>query len=185
MRCRTGSSRQAWGWGAAAIVACSLFFAAAPAQAQWKASPFGIGGRIGDPSGVSIKYWLASKSALQFDVGWRAAYWRSGRGVYYPGPTLSVDWVFQIVNFAPRSPKVWFGVHIGAGGAFSFVDECYVDTLGYTYCSNALTARMPIAFNVYIRKVHIEAFAELVPGLRLTPRMRPTFAGSIGARYYF
>ncbi|MEE8408631.1 MAG: hypothetical protein V3T05_03405, partial [Myxococcota bacterium] len=108
---------------------------------------------------------------------------------YYPrGPTLSVDWVYQFARFGPKSPKVWFGTHIGAGVSFGFVsdDACYYDAfINNRYCRNALTARMPIAFNVYLAKVRFEFFVEIIPGLRLAPLVQPTLSGSLGARYFF
>ncbi len=181
---RGQTNRLGFGLLTAALVAAAIVTAPSAARAQWNGHDFGMGLRFGDPTGITGKVWLDGHSAVQFDVGWVARYNRFG--YYSSAPALSFDWVYQFARFGPKSHKVWFGTHIGAGGSFGFVsDNCFWDSFGNKICKNALTARMPIAFNVYLAKPRFEFFVEIVPGLRLTPFLRPTLSGSLGARYYF
>jgi hypothetical protein len=158
------------------------------AQAQYNGHDFGLGLRFGDPTSLSGKYWLSTDDALQFDLGWHAAYHRQTTTYlyYYPGPALSLDWVHKFAHFGPASRRVWFGAHIGVGGTLDFAtSDCYYDAFDNRYCRSAATVHVPVALNVYLAGVRLEFFAELAPGLRFYPPLDITMSFSLGARYYF
>ena len=171
----------------AAGVAAASFGWVREARAQWSGHEFGAGLRFGDPTGLTGKVWLDASSALQFGVGWHPGYPRyRGYVYYYPGPVVSADWVYSVTRFGPRSRKVWFGVHVGAGMALDFVaGHCYYDALGHRTCSMGVLARMPVALNFSIAKVRLEFFLEVTPAFRILPLFTPALYFSCGGRYYF
>ncbi|MFC1610870.1 hypothetical protein ACFL6C_07920 [Myxococcota bacterium] len=165
-------------------ISCAVLLLLAAADAQ--AVEFGAGFRLGDPSGLTGKVFLTREHAIQFGVGFHPGYPGHGDPAYLPGPVLTIDWVYLIKRFGPASRKVWFGIHLGAGCALDFVaGDCYHDLLGKRACGTGILARMPVGLGLYIAKVRLEIFVEVVPAVRLLPSLAPALYLSGGARYFF
>ena len=174
----------------ALLVAVVMCGSSVSLAAVGPAHPFGLGFQGGDPAGFSAKYWLDNDDALQFALGWRPGV-RFGRGYYSSAaPLATIDWTHHFGRFGPRSKKVWFRIHVGAGAGMGYVSGgCYYDSFGPRYCSGdtavAAIGRVPVGFSAYLAKVRFEFFAQIVPSWRLAPEPYPILMGSAGVRYYF
>jgi hypothetical protein len=68
-----------------------LIAAAGPAAAQEEKGTFGLGLIIGEPTGVSAKYYLADDTALDFAAGGAVI----GRGIQVHGDFLWHPWILE------------------------------------------------------------------------------------------
>lgn len=71
----------------------------------------GLGGGLGDPTGPSLKLFLAPQHALQFDFGWAPMH--HGNGI------LHANYLFHFPTFVSNS-VMDFGMYIGAGIGMAF-----------------------------------------------------------------
>jgi hypothetical protein len=124
-------------------------------------SEIGIGIMLGDPTGISGKYWLSEKSAVSLGISWSVIKERltllgsynkeieikteikEGKFFFYPGVGLFVN--------IPSS----FGIYIPLGLDFNF------------------------------KKYPINVFFEIDPGIKILPETTFSIFGYIGARYVF
>ncbi len=142
-----------------------------PAHAQVQLGPapdatFGVGGQIGDPSGVSLKFYeqpgIAWDLLLAFD--------------------LSSDSDFVFFN----AHRVWerpiegtpLRYYYGPGGFVGFDDGPGDDDDDVV-----LGGSFTLGLTLFIERVEI--FANLTPRLRLLPATDGGFGGGLGLRYYF
>lgn len=79
--------------------------------ARSKGRRVGLGGGLGDPTGPSLKLFLAPKHALQFDFGWAPMHHNSG--------ILTVNYLFHFPTFVSNS-VMDFGMYIGGGLGLAF-----------------------------------------------------------------
>lgn len=149
---------------------CSTVLTAGPALA---AGNFGLGFVLGDPSGITAKYFLGDDHALAAGIGDTA-----GHGFY-----LNVDY---LKHFRGIIPAPEFALYLGGGGAFyhyhrehnsSFRDDDKEE--------NRLEARVPFGINYVFKPVPVEVFFELAPAIRLVPDVDFRIRAGLGARYYF
>lgn len=71
----------------------------------------GLGGGLGDPTGPSLKLFLAPQHALQFDFGWAPMH--HGNGI------LTANYLFHFPTFVSNS-VMDFGLYLGAGLGLAF-----------------------------------------------------------------
>lgn len=71
----------------------------------------GLGGGLGDPTGPSLKVFLAPQHALQFDFGWAPMH--HGNGI------LHANYLFHFPTFVSNS-VMDFGLYLGAGLGMAF-----------------------------------------------------------------
>lgn len=101
--------------------------AAAPAEAAKLRGDrrVGIGGGLGDPTGPSLKLFLAPQHALQFDFGWAPMH--HGNGI------LTANYLFHFPAFVSNS-VMDFGLYLGAGLGLAFwAGRYYHGYHGYGY----------------------------------------------------
>jgi hypothetical protein len=143
----------------------------------------GIGFVLGDPTGLSGKYWVGSTNAV--DVGLGFASYGSGFGAscYYDDrnvrrcygyfdTSLNVDYLWQSNIVRGPAQLDWY---IGAGGRVLIFGGRGFD----------IAARAPIGLALMFNNPSfLEVFFELVPALYLAP---PNFTieGGLGVRFYF
>lgn len=166
-----------------ALSALALCFALGlPGKAQAReGGPFGLGVMIGDPTGLSFKYHLGARNAVDGGVGYG---WR-GRWFH-----THVDYLFQF-------PQRWGGgdwlPYVGAGGKLIVWNDHYHGR-GYYYYDHdwydddddvGLGVRVPVGLAWHPRRVPIDVFAELAPTVWVFPGTHFDFDFSIGARFYF
>jgi hypothetical protein len=125
-----------------------------------KPKEWGFGLIIGDPTGVTAKYWQDKNVAYEFAFGSQLA--RAGIGVH-------ADYLYHLYLFedAPQAP-----LYIG-GGIFLGGSETTISTGG-----------RGVAGWSYLFDEPFEIFMQLSPNCALLPEIEFFFSFSIGARLY-
>lgn len=134
------------------------------AQAQTNSGDFGIGVILGEPTGISAKFYNGGNSALDFGAAWSFG---TNASMH-----LHADYLFHrfdlITVDVGRLP-----LYYGIGGRLRFADE---STVGL---------RIPIGLSYYFENDPLEIFFEVVPILDLAPATNFSGNGGVGLRYYF
>ena len=134
--------------------------------------PFGLGLVIGDPTGVTAKYWLSQSTAVDGTVGLSSSHihfhinhvWhkfgifdidKKPIDLYYGVGARMKDWERETGPNRSNSSGVYFG------------------------------ARAPVGLRHQFRDPSIEAFVELALGVDLIPRTGVGLDFGLGARYFF
>ncbi|WP_234571488.1 hypothetical protein [Rhodohalobacter sp. 614A] len=144
------------------IVICSISVVDS-AQAQDR--KFGIGGIIGDPSGVTAKGWLSESTAI-------AGAFSVNLGEDYSWFLLQADFLKQ------NTLAVWEEALLQShfGGGLRVVSGDY---------SDYVALRAPIGIDVNAIDAPVEVFMEVVPTIDVDPEIFFYFTGAMGFRYYF
>jgi hypothetical protein len=146
---------------------------------------FGLGVVLGDPAGISAKYWLGATNALDFALGFvdygPYNYYCPNNpnqrcfGAY--NPNISADYLWQSKLVRSTAQLDWY---IGLGGRAYFWGD-----YSYRYGFD-LAARAPIGLALMFNNPSaLEVFVELVPQLHLVQSFGFDPSGGLGARYYF
>ena len=131
---------------------------------------FGLGIIVGEPTGVSFKFWSSQK------IGWDAgAAWSFVDGSFFQihGDFLVHD--FNLLKVDTGRMSFYYGA--GARLKFGSNNASGSDTI--------LSLRVPVGISYEFDKTPVELFLEVVPMLDLVPKTEIGMAGAIGFRYYF
>jgi hypothetical protein len=126
----------------------------------------GAGIMIGEPTGISAKYWLSGENAL--DAGLAYSLFSQSNGV-----TLHLDYLFHLSHIYISNQT--FLPYYGFGGKVKFP--------GSRQSSLGARGVAGIAW-IYAPK-HIDVFLELASIFNLLPATELSLDASLGARYYF
>jgi hypothetical protein len=127
---------------------------------------FGVGVIVGEPTGITIKYMLDDKSAIDAGVGWET----SGDNEFH----IYGDYLYHM-NDLIKVPQGKLPLYFGGG--LRFIDrEKKKDKFGI---------RIPVGIEYLFGNVPLGAFFELVPILNLTPDTEFDFEAGIGIRFFF
>jgi hypothetical protein len=128
-------------------------------------SGFGLGIILGQPTGLSAKYWLSSSNALDFGLGY--SFEKNSRF------HLHADYLFHANHLFNTTENI--SLHYGPGGRLK------------TFSNGDL--RLGFRFDVGLTWVPknspVDVFVEIVPLLDIIPETVFSFNGGIGVRYYF
>ena len=138
---------------------------------------FGLGVIIGEPTGISAKFWTSSVHAFDFGLGWSIGGDRIGKHeeYYEEGSRVHfhMDYLWHAFNAIHSSER--FPLYYGIGGR--------INTGGGYDPSLAVRGVFGIAWLPH--NTPIDVFLELVPSLQLTPSTGFGIDAGIGARYFF
>ena len=134
-------------------------------QAQDKG--YGIGIILGEPSGLSGKYWLNNTNALDFGLGFSFTSFNNSR------LQLSCDYLWNNYNLLKTSEKLV--IYYGPGAKLL--------TGGNNDAK--LGVRGVAGIGWFIKDAPIDIFFEVAPVVYLIPGTILKIDGGIGARYYF
>ena len=143
----------------ALILALAVLFAL-PAAAQ-KKGDLGVGLFVGDPLGVTGKYFLDDSNALNLGMGVSEDF------------VMNFDLVHHIWQFSPQPKKGRLAPYGAIGGRLEWQDHT---DFGIRF--------MPGLSYWPDMKRLFEIFVEVGPVLRLTHGRRTTVDGSVGLRWY-
>lgn len=147
------------------------------AQAQGApAQGFGLGIQVGATDGLSAKWWLNERNALQFGFGFGLDQAYFGRA-----PLASVDYLWHPSMLA-QGPVVRLLWHIGVGGEVGFGEAYYRNAQRY---SSEMGARGPVGLDLLFNQQPIDVFIEAAPTFVVIPYFDFVIEGNLGARYYF
>lgn len=95
------------------LVFSNLLFAHGPGNKK-----FGFGIVLGEPTGLTVKYWTANLNALNFTLGGRS---------YFGSPRLGFDYLWHFYAFDTRIVNIYAGpglaVGFGEGNGFWYEDK--------------------------------------------------------------
>ena len=140
----------------------ALLFYSVVAQQPQPDYRFEAGVMVGEPTGLSLKYWITRYSAVDLAAGWSF----SDANV-----DLSLD--YQYHYFWPNFPRGELPLFFGLGVALQIEDESYFG------------ARIPLGVQYIFEEPRFTAFLEIAPELRLIPDTELAAAGGIGLRFRF
>ena len=157
---------------AVTIIAVSAF---SGAFAQ-KANELGIGAVGGEPTGLSLKYWLDNYQAVDAGIGWS----------FYANDSfaLHADYLlhsFSILPLAGTPNKL--PVYFGAGLRFKAKNNH--GGVAQNEDDSIWGIRIPVGVSYLFAGQPLDLFAEVAPVLDFAPEGEITLNGGIGLRYYF
>lgn len=136
------------------------FFISHTAKAQVEG--FGLGLIFGDPTGLSMKYFVDEKNAIDGAVAW--SFW--GEFFYVHADYL---WHFDVIDVSSGS----LPFYVGVGPKLGFSNDF------------RMGARIPLGITYLFDTVPIDLFIEIAPGMNFTPATQGDFDAGLGARFYF
>lgn len=146
---------------------CAITFSGTASAAHADHGSIGAGVVLGIPTGLSGKFWLSQKDAIDVALGWNfEERWFALQTGYLYNHSIDVSSGF-------------LAAYIGVGGLFEAVplaDERPIDKM-------YLSGRIPLGLE-YIYEP-ISFFAEVDPLLSLYPGLGFHFGGGVGFRFYF
>lgn len=163
-------------YGVALVALCGMAVQADEAMAA-KNSPtditedyvgkFGAGIILGEPTGLSVKYWLNQRLAIDGAAGWSI----HDDSEFY----LHSDLLVHKFDLIPV-PEGKLPVYLGGGAFVRFREGHHDDELG---------VRVPVGVSYMFENLPLDIFAEIAPGIELAPSTRIDVSGGIGIRYWF
>ena len=137
-----------------------LFLSAANAQSKG----IGLGLIVGEPTGISFKYWTGSTTAFDAALAWSFI----DEGAFH----IHGDYIFH--NFTLITiPEGKLPFYYGIGARIKTAND------------TKLGVRVPLGLAYLFNSAPIDIFLEIVPILDLTPKTDFAINAALGARYYF
>ena len=127
---------------------------------------FGIGAIFGEPTGISLKYFLTDVMAVDGVVGWAFS---DDTDLHFHSDVL---WHKHDIFTVSQGEVSLYG---GVGGRVRFRE----------HDSDRVGIRFPVGLAYRVETVPVDIFAEIAPVLDVAPSTRGDFTGGIGARYWF
>lgn len=125
---------------------------------------FGAGIVVGEPTGLSGKYWLSQTTALDGAVAWSFL----NEGSFY----IHADYLFHYFDIisieSGKMPLYW-----GFGAKVALANEA------------VLGAQVPLGIAYLFDGAPLDVFLEIRPGFNIAPATQFDMSGGIGVRFYF
>ena len=128
--------------------------------------PLGIGFSAGEPTGLSLKYWLTEKFAVDAGGGYSFA--------NSEGFQMYSDFLFHKFDLI-HVPRGELPLYFGVGGRLKFPE----------HGDNIAGLRLPVGLSYLFPDTPLELFAEVAPIVDVSPVGELRWNGGIGLRYYF
>lgn len=145
------------------LVFCSIYFlCGAMSHAQNRG--FGIGIILGEPTGLSGKYWLSNTTAVDGGLAWSFARESS---LHIHG-----DYLWHMFD-ALKTEDVDIPLYVGVGGRMKLSKDA------------RLGVRIVGGFNYLVYSVPLDLFLEIAPIMDLIPATSLAINGGIGVRFFF
>jgi hypothetical protein len=147
------------------LLGCLLVAGFTESKAQHKG--FGMGIMVGEPTGLSFKYWLSTASAPDGGVAWS----------FYDHPSfnLHADYLWHKFDLIPVG-KGELPLYFGVGSRLKLQSDEGDSEFGI---------RFPVGISYIFGEGHFDTFAEIVPIMDLFPATMFNMNGAIGIRFYF
>ncbi len=147
------------------LISNNLFAAKQTTETKTKQRGFfGIGIIIGEPSGITLKYWLDKNSGIDLALAWS---FEKEASLRIHGDYL---WHFKDVLNVPHGE---FMPYIGGGLLINISDKAKIGI------------RVPFGIEYFLSSIPIEIFLELVPVLNIVPATTMGANVGLGIRFYF
>lgn len=126
---------------------------------------FGLGIILGEPTGISAKYWTSSTTAFDFGLGY--SFERHSR------LHLHSDYLFHVKNLFQTNENIQ--LYYGPGARLKLVDDG----------DSRLGFRFDVGLVWIPQNAPIDVFVEIAPLLDIIPETDFSFNGGIGVRFFF
>ena len=165
------------------LIATAFLFAlqlsaASAYSAQDSSRPFGLGIILGEPTGLSAKYYLSSRNAIDGGLAY------SFNNFIY----IFADYLFHFPGAFGGSTRFSseLSPYLGIGAIFlGSTNSGSRNRAYFSDSSGALGMRLPLGIEWSPSEHPIGIFIEVVPGLGIIPGTFGFIEGGIGGRYYF
>jgi len=159
-------------------IATLMLAASANAQGP-QGNSFGFGIVLGEPLGLSAKYWSSSKNAWQAHLG----------ASYFGSPRIQVDYLWHLDVFKSPVVKLIAGPGVGLGFGHEGSGIWYKNKGNkYWYYREdddfGIGVRVITGINIIPKATPIEIFLELGPNIGLFPGFGVGLDGAVGIRFY-
>jgi hypothetical protein len=145
------------------------------AFAQNEEKQLGIGLILGEPTGLSVKYWLDEEHAVDGGVAW--SFWDGD------GFQLHSDFLWHNFDLLddPGGVDGKLPVYLGVGARLKFRDD---EGRHHDDNDTVFGIRVPLGVSYLFDGKPIDLFAEIAPILDLTPDIELNFSLALGVRFY-
>lgn len=135
-----------------------------PFSASAQTKKVGVGIILGQPTGLSAKFWMNQKSAIDVAAAWQ----------FLPAGTVYVqaDYLYQIYHVFPVK-KGSLPLYIGVGASAT------------VQANPTIGLRVPIGIEYLFPDAPFDAFLEIGIGMSVYPATRVQPNGGVGLRYTF
>jgi hypothetical protein len=134
---------------------------------------FAIGGMVGDPTGLSMKFRTRGRLAIDLAVGWQAIYADDAQA------HADLLWGFDL----SRKPRTILVFYLGFGpkvGFWGVHRTFHTETDGVFF-----GARVPFGLAWEFLRKRLDVFVEVAPGMTFVPDVTFYPDAAVGARYWF
>lgn len=145
------------------LVVCTVFILCVTASHAQNRG-FGIGIILGEPTGLSGKYWLSSTTAIDGGLAWSFARESSIH--------IHADHLWHMFD-ALKTEDVDIPLYVGVGGRMRLSNDA------------RLGVRIVGGFDYMVYSVPLDVFLEIAPIMDLIPATRLAINGGIGIRFFF
>jgi Protein of unknown function (DUF3996) len=124
----------------------------------------GLGIIVGEPTGISFKYWMSSTTAIDAALAWSFI----DEGAFH----IHGDYIFHNMRLI-SVPEGMLPFYYGIGARIKTAND------------TKFGIRVPLGLAYLFNNAPIDIFLEVVPILDLTPKTDFAINAALGARYYF
>ena len=149
------------------IIFVILFLILSAGIAKSQQSGFGLGVMFGEPSGISFKYWLSERNAVDGGLAWSFI----DNGSMH----IHADYLY---HFKDAFPAPNLDIYLGIGGRIKFSGTG-------NSSDNRLGVRIPVGLVYEFSDAPFDIFLEIAPILDLTPTTEGSANADLGIRYFF
>lgn len=145
--------------------------------------PFGLGIVLGDPSALTVKYWMDRNRALDGGLAFNFDKWV----LLYGDWTTHFHGAFGHANSFTSA----LSPYVGLCGVMVISNKSEAETRREKYFSEtssskfAFGLRIPLGLEWKPNNLPIGIFAEIAPGLTIVPGTSGFVQGGVGARFFF
>ncbi len=125
---------------------------------------FGAGIILGEPTGISAKYWTSNTTAFDGAIAWSFV----NEGAFH----IHLDYILHNFDLI-KVPEGRLPFYYGIGGRIKASKDARIG------------ARVPLGLAYLFDNAPVDIFLEVVPLLDLVPKTAFRINAAIGARYYF
>lgn len=133
----------------------------------------GAGVIVGEPTGLSLKHWVATNRAVAAAAAWSLEGHNSLQ--------LHADYLFHDFDALKSDLPDQMAVYYGLGARVRFDEERGRGDDDET----TLGVRFPVGLNFFLTKAPVDIFLEIVPVLEIVPSTELDLDAAIGVRYFF
>lgn len=144
------------------VILLFTFAVVSDAQAQTRPGDFELGFVVGEPTGISMKYWQTDLTAFDAVMAWSFGRYESlhVHGSYLMHSPLEVE-------------DELFSLYYGIGARAIFADTA------------VFGARIPVGLQYIIPSARLSVFFEVSPTFDLVPATEFGVDGGVGVRFFF